>query len=59
MFNMSLRCIALLLSVLSIPAQATQNPIVIAIHGGAGTIEKSKFSPEKEQAYRAKLQEAV
>lgn len=59
MFNTSLRCIALLLSVLSIRAQATQNPIAIAIHGGAGTIEKSKFSPEKEQAYRAKLQEAV
>ena len=59
MYNTSLRCIALLLSLLSIPAQATQNPIAIAIHGGAGTIEKSKFSPEKEQAYRAKLQEAV
>ncbi|TQF70409.1 isoaspartyl peptidase/L-asparaginase family protein [Pseudoalteromonas luteoviolacea] len=34
-------------------------PIAIAIHGGAGTIEKSRFTPEKEQAYRAKLQEAV
>ncbi|TMP43347.1 beta-aspartyl-peptidase [Pseudoalteromonas citrea] len=59
MYNTSLRCIALLLSLLSIPAQATQSPIAIAIHGGAGTIERSKFSPEKEQAYRAKLQEAV
>ncbi|RJE75884.1 beta-aspartyl-peptidase [Pseudoalteromonas sp. MSK9-3] len=59
MYNTSLRCIALLLSLLSIPAQATQSPIAIVIHGGAGTIEKSKFSPEKEQAYRAKLQEAV
>jgi len=35
------------------------NPIAIAIHGGAGTIEKAKFTPEKEAAYRAKLTEAV
>jgi len=35
------------------------NPIAIAIHGGAGTIEKSRFPPEKEAAYRAKLAEAV
>lgn len=34
-------------------------PFSIAIHGGAGTISKSKFTPEKEKAYRAKLQEAV
>ncbi|MBQ4861875.1 isoaspartyl peptidase/L-asparaginase [Pseudoalteromonas sp. MMG013] len=40
-------------------ASAAEMPIAIAIHGGAGTIEKSKFTPEKEQAYRAKLQEAV
>ncbi|QBY02881.1 isoaspartyl peptidase/L-asparaginase [Thalassotalea sp. HSM 43] len=31
----------------------------IAIHGGAGTIEKSKFTPEKLQAYEAKLKQAV
>lgn len=35
------------------------HPITIAIHGGAGTIEKSRFTPEKEQAYRAKLQQAL
>lgn len=39
--------------------QANQSPIAIAIHGGAGTIDRSKFTPEKEKAYRAKLQEAV
>ncbi len=33
--------------------------IAIAIHGGAGTIKKSKFTPEREKAYRAKLSEAV
>jgi len=38
---------------------AKENPIAIAIHGGAGTIEKSRFTPEKEKAYRAKLNEAV
>ncbi|WP_226662283.1 isoaspartyl peptidase/L-asparaginase family protein [Microbulbifer aggregans] len=31
----------------------------IAIHGGAGTIEKSRMTPEKERAYRAKLEEAI
>lgn len=35
------------------------SPIAIAIHGGAGTIEKSRFTPEQEKAYRAKLKEAV
>jgi beta-aspartyl-peptidase (threonine type) len=34
-------------------------PIAIAIHGGAGTIKKSKFTPELEKAYRAKLAQAV
>lgn len=55
-------CIAF--SLLSLPvvmsnANAAEHPIAIAIHGGAGTIEKSKFTPEKEAAYRAKLAEAV
>ncbi len=34
-------------------------PIAIAIHGGAGTIDKSKFTEEQEAAYRATLKEAV
>ncbi|QBG36002.1 isoaspartyl peptidase/L-asparaginase family protein [Litorilituus sediminis] len=38
---------------------SAEHPITIAIHGGAGTIEKSRFTPEKEQAYRAKLQQAL
>ncbi|GAW97496.1 MULTISPECIES: isoaspartyl peptidase/L-asparaginase family protein [Colwellia] len=38
---------------------AQEAPFAIAIHGGAGTIEKDRFSPEKEAAYRAKLQESV
>lgn len=47
------------LAICSESIQAAQNPIAIAIHGGAGTIERSQFSPEKESAYRAKLKEAV
>ncbi|TMP79833.1 beta-aspartyl-peptidase [Pseudoalteromonas phenolica] len=46
-------------AVSSISAFAKTQPIAIAIHGGAGTIEKSRFSPEQEKAYRAKLKEAV
>ncbi len=33
--------------------------IVIAIHGGAGTIRRGAMTPEMEQAYRAKLEEAL
>ncbi|WP_156115760.1 isoaspartyl peptidase/L-asparaginase family protein [Colwellia psychrerythraea] len=40
-------------------AHATEKPFAIAIHGGAGTIQKAKFTPEREKAYRAKLAEAV
>lgn len=38
---------------------AKEAPFAIVIHGGAGTISKKNFTPEKEKAYRAKLQEAV
>ncbi len=31
----------------------------IAIHGGAGTILKKNMTPEKETAYKAKLEEAI
>ena len=44
---------------LAAPAIANDNKIAIAIHGGAGTIKQSNFTPEKEKLYRAKLQEAV
>ena len=38
---------------------AEEHPIAIAIHGGAGSIERSKISSEKEKAYQAKLKEAL
>ncbi len=44
---------------LSNSALSEQAPFAIAIHGGAGTIEKAKFTPAQEKAYRAKLSEAV
>jgi beta-aspartyl-peptidase (threonine type) len=50
---------SLALSLLSPFVIANETPIAIAIHGGAGTIEKSRFTPEQEKAYRAKLKEAV
>lgn len=40
-------------------ALSEESPLAIAIHGGAGTIDKAKFSPEQEKAYRSKLSEAV
>ncbi|KTF17882.1 isoaspartyl peptidase/L-asparaginase family protein [Pseudoalteromonas sp. H105] len=45
--------------IVSPPSLANTSPFAIAIHGGAGTIEKSRFTPEQEKAYRAKLKEAV
>lgn len=36
-----------------------QNEFAIIIHGGAGTILKKNMSPQKEKAYKDKLEEAV
>jgi len=54
----------LILSMISPHAQAqpslpTAGKIAFAIHGGAGVIRKQDMPPEKEQAYREKLTEAV
>lgn len=40
-------------------AQAEQPAFGIAIHGGAGTITRAQFTEEQQQAYEAKLAEAV
>ena len=34
-------------------------PFGIVIHGGAGTIERARMTPERERAYREKLTEAL
>lgn len=41
------------------PDDSTNNPIAIAIHGGAGTLERSKFTPQLEIEYKQKLKEAL
>jgi len=51
--------VGIFLSTLSTVGLANDTPIAIAIHGGAGTIERKDFTPEYEKAYRAKLKEAV
>lgn len=38
---------------------SAQKRYVMVIHGGAGTITKAMMSPEKEQQYRSKLEEAL
>lgn len=46
----------------SIPNRTMQNHSVkpaLVIHGGAGTIDRTKMTPEKEKAYRAGLENAL
>ena len=38
---------------------ATAAPVALAIHGGAGTIERSAMTPEREAAFREALEAAV
>ncbi|REL28885.1 isoaspartyl peptidase/L-asparaginase [Thalassotalea euphylliae] len=59
MFTVSLA--ATLTALASAPATAADKTtnIAIAIHGGAGTIDKAKMTPEKRSQYEAKLLEAV
>lgn len=38
---------------------AAAKGVAIAVHGGAGTLDPSAFTPEREAAYRAVLQQAV
>lgn len=40
-------------------SQSTNKKYVLVIHGGAGYIEKSSFSQEKENEYKKKLEEAL
>lgn len=39
--------------------KATDEIFSIAIHGGAGTITRESMTPERERAYKAKLNEAI
>ncbi|WP_020527457.1 isoaspartyl peptidase/L-asparaginase family protein [Flexithrix dorotheae] len=51
--------LVLLLSWLSLFSQEKKDKITLVIHGGAGTILKKNMTPEKEKAYREKLDEAL
>ncbi len=51
--------LATLFGALFLQSYAYAGPIAMAIHGGAGTISKANLSPEQEQAYREKLEEAI
>ena len=46
-------------ALLAAPLPAAEHPIVIVIHGGAGVIERSHMSPEREASYRAGLGAAL
>ncbi len=37
----------------------SRGSVVIAIHGGAGTIERAKMTPDKARAYRATLEQSL
>jgi len=55
-----LSLIALLgLAALSTRAPAQEGPVAIAIHGGAGTIERESMGAEREAAFRQSLEAAV
>ena len=52
--------LVLLLAAPPVTAQpADPPPVVLAIHGGAGTIERGSMPPERAAAYRAALEAAL
>ncbi len=53
-----LHALVLALAVSAPVVQAAERPFGLVIHGGAGVIERSSLSPEREAEYRAKLTEA-
>lgn len=60
MFRLKILCFALALGQISFGQQEVANEnFGIVIHGGAGTILKKNMTPEKEQAYRSVLAEAI
>jgi len=59
LLNLRLTLITGLLYVSASFAAEPEQPVVIAIHGGAGTISKALMTPEQEKAYHAKLKQAL
>ncbi|MEY3017895.1 MAG: hypothetical protein RL336_1030, partial [Pseudomonadota bacterium] len=55
-----MRLITLLVAFgLTLAAQASENPVAIVIHGGAGTILKKNITPAQREDYHHALQAAV
>lgn len=59
-----MRVVGTILCLLAYSLGATEitpehRPVAIAIHAGAGTIQREEMAPERESAIRAKLSEAV
>src|SRR3990167_2080661 len=54
-----IRQIAIALSLFASAAAAEAPPITIVIHGGAGALEPGRYTPSEEEAYKAKLSEAL
>jgi beta-aspartyl-peptidase (threonine type) len=57
LISLALAAVAALLRVA--PLAAAERPIVIVIHGGAGVIERSRMTAEREASYRAGLAAAL
>ena len=64
--SLAIGCLALALSGLIAPAQEKSSTmkqstprIALAVHGGAGTIERSKMTPEREREYRSGIENAL
>src|SRR5213082_4260142 len=64
--SLAIGCLALALCGLAAPAQENSPPmkqntyrIALAVHGGAGTIERSKMTPEREREYRSGIENAL
>ena len=64
--SLAIGCLALALCGLAAPAQENSptmkqkaHRIALAVHGGAGTIERSKMTAEREQEYRAGIEHAL
>lgn len=54
-----IRQIAIALSLFASAAAAEAPPITIVIHGGAGALEPGRYTTAEEEAYKAKLSEAL
>ena len=53
------RLFFLLLTFFTSPISAEEPPVAIALHGGAGTIERARMTPEQAMAYSRFLDEAI